>query len=171
MKRKLIIGAVIFLAVILVTVGVLAIFPAQSLGQELLIAPVDMDKNLVLHFEGYHIKLIAWDSDKMKITESQFHRNLSKENVELSYKENLLIIESEGNTLSKATKSHIIHSQLWSSLMQFEKYFEYSREVWEHTYVDFFIYVPNGIAINTFSNGIMNTADDINFNNSSAIIE
>lgn len=166
MKRKLIIGAAIFVAVILITVGVLALFPAISLGHELTRAVINVDESLELHFEGYSIKLIAWDSDELEVHKSQFHRTHSNESVEIVADGNLISVTSEDAPTDSFVNwigTSNYQSQLWLSLMQFDKYYEYNHEVWDNNYVDFFIYVPKNISINTYSRGVMDTSNDVDF--------
>jgi hypothetical protein len=168
MKRKLIIGAVIFAAAVLLTAGVLALFPPKPLGYELLDSAVDMDKTLELHFEGYNIKLISWDREEIKVDESLNHRNLCEENIEISFEDNVLDMESAGKTIGPALRSKNISlcsSQSWLSLIQFEKYFGYSREVWDLSYVDFYVYVPRGTKVSTYCNGVVNPPKDIDVTN------
>jgi len=167
MKRKFLFGLALFFAAILVTVGMLALFPAKPLGHELSRALVDADKDLELHFEGYVIKLIAWDNDEIKVNESHLHRSFSNEDIDISCKENVLNVESKDDPVNSYTHwmgRGTYQSQLWLSLMQFEKYFEYTNEIWDQTYVDFYIYVPKGVQINVYANGVMNTSRNINFN-------
>lgn len=165
MKRKLITGAVLFAAFILATVGVLALLPEKELGQELKSFPVeDMDKELELHFEGYHIKLISWDKQEIKVEESQRHMDLSGENTKLSFTENSLAVTPTDESIKSSAKPENISlfcSQTWLSLMQFEKYFDYSKEVWDQTYADFFIFVPEEIKVNVYCAGVINPPSNI----------
>ena len=166
MKRKLITGAIIFVAAVILTVGVLALFPGKPLGHELINSAVDMDKSIELHFEGYNIKLISWDNKEIKVYESQNHRNLCEENIDMSFEENVLAMESAGNSVGFAMQSKNISfccSQTWLSLIQFEKYFDYSHAVWDLAYVDFYIYVPKGTKVIAYCNGVVNLPKDIDF--------
>lgn len=166
MKQKFIKGAIILGTSVLLTIGMLALFPIHSSAQNQIDEQINLSETVEMHFEGYSVKVIRCDSEQIKIKQSLFHKTIYGEMKDISFNNDELNIKLENtgnNSYAALHDSYLYQPQLWLSLMQFEKYFEYTHEIWDQQFVDYYIYAPNNLKIKMYSSALIGHTHSLEF--------